>query len=94
MANAGDSRSGFAARPLWVKSAVVPLCQLLRSSPSNGHRDTGPDWSVSCQKAGFRLMVYFISVMTGLSLALIRMTIVFDVLSVAFLPKWLVSGGV
>ena len=37
---------------------------------------------------------YFTSVITGLSLALMRMTSVFDSLSVAFRPKCLVFGGV
>ena len=50
---------------------------------------TRPPWHVSVvPKADIpAVLVYFISVMTGLSLALIRMTIVFDILSVAFLPK-------
>lgn len=37
---------------------------------------------------------YLTSVMTGLSLALIRMTSVFEIPSVAFRPKCGVSGGV
>jgi hypothetical protein len=75
--------------------------------PMNGHRKIGPAClkSANNRHGGPRKIKdarqtrrpqydYFNSVITGLSLALMRITSVFEGLSVAFRPKCFVFGGV